>query len=292
MSVYRSLVGLALVLALVSGCSTPGPTPAPATGSSDREVLIATTTTTQDSGLLDVLLPAFKQATGYSYRTIIQGTGDALDLAARGEADVVLSHAPESEKAWMAQGYGSSRDLVMYNDFAVVGPPSDPAGVRSATSAADALRKIAEHGAPFVSRGDQSGTHVRELALWKLAGIDPKDQPWYVEAGAGQGQTLMAADERGACSLADRGTWSALMSRLKLSELYQGDPELLNFYHVMPVSNSRVAAVNTAGGQAFADYVLSAEGQQIIEAFGRDTYPDGVFHGASGKTEADFGVDR
>jgi tungstate transport system substrate-binding protein len=252
--------------------------------------LIATTTTTQDSGLLDVLLPAFRQATGYSYRTIVQGTGDALELAAHGEADVVLSHAPESEKEWMAQGYGSSRELVMYNDFTVVGPPSDPAGVKSASSAADALQRIAEHGAPFVSRGDQSGTHVRELALWKLAAIDPKNQPWYVETGAGQGQTLMIAGEDGAYAIADRGTWSALMARLKSSELYSGDPELLNFYHVMPVSKNRVPAVNAVGGQAFADYVLSPEGQKIIDAFGREEYAAGVFHGASGKSEADFGV--
>ena len=192
----------------------------------------------------------------------------------------------------MAQGYGSSRQLVMDNDFIVVGPPTDPAGVKTADSAASALQKIAEHGSPFVSRDDQSGTHVRELAMWKQAGIDPKDQPWYVETGAGQSQTLMIADERGAYTIADRATWSALMARLKLSELYEGDPELLNFYHVLPVSKDRVPAVNAVGGQAFADYVLSPEAQTIIDTFGREKYGEAPFHGTSGKTEADFGVNR
>src|SRR5262249_28105939 len=248
-------------------CSAAVPTaPAPSTPqapstSADHEVLIGTTTTTQDSGLLDVLLPAFKQATGYSYRTIVQGTGDALELPAHGEADVVLSNAPESEKAWMEEGYGASRELVMYNDFLVVGPPSDPAGVKTSSSVADALQKIADHGAPFVSRGDTSGTHMRELAMWQRAGIDPKDKPWYVEAGAGQGQSLMVADERGAYTITDRATWSALMARLKLSDLYEGDPELLNFYNVIPVSKNRFPAVNAMGGRAFADWVVSPEAQ-------------------------------
>jgi tungstate transport system substrate-binding protein len=185
MKLNYPLVGLAVVVAMVvAACSTPVPpaaapsTPVEQSTGADHEVLIGTTTTTHDSGLLDVLLPAFKQATGYSYRTIVQGTGDALELPAHGEADVVLSNAPESEKAWLADGYATSRELIMYNDFLVVGPPSDPAGVRTSSSIADALQKIADHGAQFVSRGDTSGTHAREMALWQRTGFDPKDKPW------------------------------------------------------------------------------------------------------------------
>jgi tungstate transport system substrate-binding protein len=260
----------------------------------DKEVLIATTTTTQDTGLLDVLLPAFQQKSGYSYKTIVQGTGAVLALASRGEADVVLSHAPESEKPWIAQGYGTSRRLVMYNDLIVVGPAADPAGVKGAKTAVEALQKIAERSVAFVSRGDQSGTHVRELAIWKVVGIEPKAKPWYVESGSGQGQTLTIADQRDAYAISDRGTWLSFRQRIKLGKLFEGDPELLNIYHVMPVSKEKFPSVpvNHTGGEAFADFVLSAEGQKIIDEFGRDRYGEPLFKVVGGKTEGDLGVYR
>jgi tungstate transport system substrate-binding protein len=280
---------LALVLTACAAASSPEPS-APARSGGEREVIVATTTTTQDSGLLDVLLPAFERHTGYGFKTIVQGTGAILALAARGEADVVLSHSPDAERHWMAQGNGTERSLVMYNDYIIVGPPSDPVNARSATDAAAALRAIADKGAQFVSRGDHSGTHARELALWNQGGIEPRGQPWYVESGSGQGQTLTIADQRNAYALADRGTWLAFKNRLQLGPLVEGDPQLLNVYHVMPVNPDRFPnlKLNTAGGQAFADFLVSAEGQRLIDDFGRDRYGQSLFTPAGGRREADL----
>ena len=288
---------LTLLAGLLVACASPTPGPPPtgeptalARSAGGREVIVATTTTTQDSGLLDVLIPAFEQQTGYRAKTIVQGTGAVLALAARGEADVVLSHSPEAEEEWMAQGNGVDRRLVMHNDFVIVGPPSDPANVRSAADAAAAFKAIADGGAPFISRGDGSGTHARELALWHRAGLQPKGQPWYVESGSGQGQTLTIADQRGAYALADRGTWLAFRSRLQLELLLEGDPALLNIYHVMPVNAQRFPNVdiNAAGGRAFADFLVSAEGQQVIADFGRDKFGQALFTPDAGKREEDL----
>src|SRR5687767_7414509 len=191
-----------LCLALI-GCApaaAPSPTATQPTAiprsSSDRDVILATTTSTQDSGLLDVLVPLVEQQSGYAVKTISIGTGAALALGARGEADVVLVHAPEAEKQWMARGNGTERRLVMHNDFVVVGPEADPAKLGGVPRAVDALKQLADAQAPFVSRGDNSGTHQLELQLWQAAGLDPKGQPWYVESGSGMSQTLTIADQR------------------------------------------------------------------------------------------------
>jgi len=308
MAVLRSFTALALSAALaIAGCAPTAPSALlsesaasskplapglPRVGA--REVLIATTTTTQDTGLLDILLPAFQQSSGYGYKTIVHGTGAVLALAARGEADVVFSHAPESEKPWAARGYATSRRLVMVNDFVVVGPASDPAGAIGAGSAAEALRRIADRGAAFISRGDQSGTHVREMAIWKLAAVDPRGKLWYVESGAAQGQTLTIADQRDAYAISDRGTWLAFSQRIALAKLYEGDSELLNIYHVMPISREMFPgiAVNQTGGEAFAEFLLGAEGQKIIGQFGRDRYGEPLFRAVGGRSEADLGVRR
>jgi tungstate transport system substrate-binding protein len=275
----------------VASAAQPGmPTAVPRSGS-DKELILATTTSTQDSGLLDVLVPRFEQQTSYQVKTIAVGTGAALALGARGEADVMLVHAPAAEKNWMAQGNGTERLLVMHNDFIFVGPASDPARLKSAASAVDAMKKIADAEAAFVSRGDNSGTHQEEQSLWKQASIDPTGQPWYVQSGTGMGQTLVIADQKDAYTLSDRATWLAFKDRLKSTLLLDGDPDLFNVYHVMPVNPARFPNVklNVAGGQAFADFLVAPETQSVIGEFGRDKYGQQLFIPDAGKRDEDVG---
>jgi len=239
-------------------------------------VILATTTSTQDSGLLDVLVPLFETKSGYTVKTIAVGTGQALTLGDRGEADVVLVHAPDLELQFLTKGNLINRRRVMHNDFVLVGPPADPAGVKGKKNAADALRRVAERGAVFLSRGDQSGTHTKEKSLWKAAGIAAKG-PWYIESGQGMGATLTIASEKGAYTLADRATHLAFKRRIQLMVLLEGDPALLNIYHVLEVSQARHPRVNAAGGKAFADFMLSAEAQQMIKTFGVEKYGEPLF---------------
>jgi tungstate transport system substrate-binding protein len=261
-------------------------------GGNDRELIVATTTSTQDSGLLDVLIPLFEQQTGYQVKTVSVGTGAALALGARGEADVVFVHAPASEVQWMQQGNGAERRLVMHNDFLIVGPDGDPAQIRGDPSALDALKRIADAMAPFVSRGDNSGTQQLELSLWQKDGIDPKGQPWYVESGTGMGQTLTIADQRQAYTLSDRATWLAFKSKIQLPILAEKDPVLLNVYHVMPVNPDKFPSVsiNVSGGKAFADFLVAPDTQNVIGEFGRDKYNQQLFVPDAGKSEADVGL--
>ena len=274
-----------------SVAAAPQPTPVPRTGN-DKDLILATTTSTQDSGLLDVLIPLFQQQTGYQVKTVSVGTGAALALGARGEADVVLVHAPASEVQWMRQGNGTERLLVMHNDFLIVGPEDDPAHIRGDASALDALKKIADAKAPFVSRGDNSGTQQLELSLWQKDSIDPKGQPWYVESGTGMGQTLTIADQRQAYTISDRATWLAFTGKIQLPILVEKDPVLLNVYHVMPVNPDKFAGVriNVAGGKAFADSMVAPDTQKVIGEFGLDKYDQPVFVPDAGKSEAEVGL--
>src|SRR5882672_8646527 len=206
---------------------------APFTAAAQRApVILSTTTSTQDSGLLDVLVPMFERQTGYTVKTISVGTGQALALAARGEADVTLAHAPSLEKKYVEDGKMSNRRLVMYNDFVIIGPPDDPARIKGLPKAVDALKRIAESQARFVSRGDKSGTHLLEQGLWKQAGIEPKGA-WYIESGQGMGQTLGIANDRRAYALTDRATLLAFQKRVDLPILVEKDKPLLNIYSVM-----------------------------------------------------------
>lgn len=239
-------------------------------------VLLATTTSTQDSGLLDVLVPLFQKKTGYTVKTIAVGTGQSLAMGARGEADVVLAHAPNLEQKHVAEGSLRNRRAVMHNDFILVGPQADPAGIRQTARAADAFRRIAEARARFVSRGDSSGTHHRERALWKAAGAAPGG-PWYLESGQGMGATLIIASEKDAYTLTDRGTYLAFLKRLRLAVLLEGDAPLLNPYHVLEVNPARQPKVNAAGGKAFADFIVSAEAQEVIRTFGVERYGRPLF---------------
>jgi tungstate transport system substrate-binding protein len=258
----------------------------------DKDVVLATTTSTQDSGLLDVLVPLFQQQTGYQVKTVSVGTGAALALGARGEADVILVHAPASEVQWMAQGNGTERRLVMHNDFVVVGPAVDPVRIKGETDALVALRKIADGKAPFVSRGDNSGTQQLELNLWQKINIAPKDQPWYIESGTGMGQTLTIADQRQAYTISDRATWLAFAGRIQLPILVERDPVLLNVYHVMTVNPARFpnVAINTAGAKAFADFMVAADTQRVIGEFGKDKYGEALFVPDAGKSETAVGL--
>ncbi len=278
----RRWVLAALTLSLAAG-PLAAQTPAPAS----RTLILSTTTSTQDSGLLDVLVPMFEKATGYSVKTISVGTGQALALAARGEADVTLAHAPALEKKYVDEGKMSNRRLVMYNDFIVIGPAEDLARAKGLPAAA-ALKRIAAAEARFVSRGDKSGTHALELALWKQAGIEPK-AGWYIESGQGMGQTLLVANERKAYALTDRGTYLAFRKRVDLPVLVEKDRALLNIYSVMEVNPANGPRVNAAAGKAFADFMLTPDTQAIIKTFGVEKYGQPRFVPIAGQREAEVG---
>lgn len=242
-----------------------------------KELILATTTSTQDTGLLDLLVPVFERASDYRVKTIAVGSGQAMALGARGEADVLLVHSPAAEEAFMADGAGSRRLLVMHNDFLLVGPGNDPAGVGGAGTAVEALRRIAAMGAIFLSRGDNSGTHALEKKLWKAAGIDPLGKGWYQETGLGMGQTLAVAAEKVVYTLSDRGTWLVVADKAALPILLEGDPALLNNYRVIEVNATRWPKVNAAGARAFADFLVSEQGQGLIRGFGVDKFGRGLF---------------
>jgi tungstate transport system substrate-binding protein len=250
-------------------------------------VLLSTTTSTQDSGLLDVLVPMFEKQSGLSVKTISVGTGQALALAARGEADVTLAHAPGLEKKYVEDGKMSNRRLVMSNDFVLIGPADDPAQIKGLPKAVDALKRIAESQSRFVSRGDKSGTHVLEQGLWKQAGLEPRGA-WYIESGQGMGQTLGIANDRRAYTLTDRGTYLAFQKRVDLPILVEKDRPLLNIYSVMEVNPANGPRVNVAGGKAFAEFMLAPATQAVIKAFGVDKYGQPLFVPVAGKKDEDL----
>jgi tungstate transport system substrate-binding protein len=250
-------------------------------------IVLSTTTSTQDSGLLDVLVPRFERATRYTVKTIAVGTGQALALAARGEADVTLAHAPALERQYIAEGRLRNRRLVMSNDFVIVGPETDPAQIAGQRSATEAMRRMAAAGARFVSRGDKSGTHLLEQALWTQAGVTPA-APWYIESGLGMGDTLGLADDRRAYTLTDRATLLALRKRVALRVMVEGDRPLRNVYSVMEVSPANGARVNAEGGRAFADFMVAPETQEIIKTFGVAQYGRPLFVPIAGKRDEDL----
>lgn len=241
-----------------------------------KGVILATTTSTADTGLLDALAPIFLKETGYALKPIAVGSGAALELGKKGEADVLLVHSPAAEEAYMAEGLGAERKIVMYNDFIIVGPADDPAKIAGASSALEAMQRIADSQSTFVSRGDESGTNALELRLWKSAGITPQGS-WYVESGTGMGDTLNIASERGGYTISDRGTYLALRDRLGLDILLEGDPALLNVYHVILVNPKNGARVDTAAGKAFFDFMLEPSTQQFIGTFGVDEFGQPLF---------------
>lgn len=254
-----------------------------------RNVILSTTTSTQDSGLLDVLIPLFEKQTGFSVKTVSVGTGQALALAAKGDADVALVHAPSLEKQYVADAKLLNRRLVMYNDFVIIGPKEDPAKIKSVKTALAALKLIEQSKSRFVSRGDNSGTHNLEKSLWKEAGIQPQGD-WYIETGQGMGATLGIANERDAYTITDRGTLLALGKRVNLPILIEGDKALLNIYSVMEVNPANGPRINAAGGKAFADFMVAPQTQNVIKNFGVEKFGQSLFVPVAGKKEEELGV--
>jgi tungstate transport system substrate-binding protein len=232
----------------------------------EKSIVVASTTSTEDSGLFGHILPFFRQATGIDVKVIAQGTGQALDTARRGDADVALVHARAAEEKFVQEGAGVKRFPVMYNDFVLIGPDSDPAGIKGSKDIVTALKAIQAKGAPFVSRGDRSGTHQAELALWKQAGIDIAAErgPWYRDIGQGMGAALNTASAMNAYVLSDRGTWISFKNRGDLMVTVEGDAKLFNQYGIILVNPARHPHVKAALGQAFIDWLISRAGQQAI----------------------------
>lgn len=252
-------------------------------------VILATTTSTQDSGLLDVLLPIFEKKTGYFVKTIAVGSGQAMAMGQKGEADVLLVHSPEAEKKFIAEGYGIHRRLVMHNDYVIAGPSEDQAKVKGLRSSSESFKKIASAKILFLSRGDNSGTYAKERDVWKIAGINPEGERWYQQTGLGMGQTLNVANEKKGYTFADRGTYLALKRNLSLDILVEGDAILLNIYHVIEVNPVKWPKVNGAGAKAFADFMVSKETQEIIKTFGVDRFGSPLFFPDAGKSEEQLG---
>lgn len=254
-----------------------------------KSIILATTTSTQDSGLLDVLIPIFEKKTGYFVKTIAVGSGQAMAMGQKGEADVLLVHSPAAEKKFVVEGYGINRRIVMHNDFVIVGPPEDSAKIKGTKSASEAFKKIASTQALFLSRGDKSGTHVKEMDIWKKAVVNPEGEKWYQQTGLGMGQTLSVAAEKKGYTLTDRGTYLALKKNLGLDILAEGDVILLNVYHAIEVNPAKWPKVNAPGGKAFADFMVSNEAQGIIKTFGVDKFGSPLFFPDAGKKEENLG---
>lgn len=257
-----------------------GPAPTKTSGNT----ILSTTTSTQDSGLLDELVPLFEEETGYSVQVIAVGSGQAIEMGTRGDADVVLVHSPGAEREFVASGSGIERTLVMHNDFILVGPESDPADALGQETLDDVLRAIAQTGSPFVSRGDDSGTHALERSLWEGVVIDPTGESWYEETGQGMGATLQVASQRRAYTITDRATYLAQRDNLDLEILYQGEQKLLNYYHVILV-NPDVHDVNALGARAFAEFLVRPDIQARIGQFGVEEYGEPLFFPDAGKPD-------
>lgn len=255
----RVAFAAAIVLAGLAG-------PASAT---ETSIIVQSTTSTANSGLYDYLLPIFEKKSGIKVHVVAVGTGQAIKNAQNCDGDVLLVHAKPSEEKFVADGFGVSRSEVMYNDFIIVGPPSDPAAIKGAKSAGEALKKIAASGAPFASRGDNSGTHQAELVLWKAAGVDPKAESgkWYRETGSGMGATLNTAVGMNAYALTDRGTWISFKNRGDFEVIVEGDTSLFNQYGAILVNPEKCRNVKAKAGQTFIDWILSAEGQNAIRSY-------------------------
>lgn len=294
----RLNIGFALLMitlmVIVAGCGTAATptTPAPQTSETPKpanpNIILATTTSTQDSGLLDVLVPAFEKKTGYKIKTIAVGTGAALAMGEKGEADVLLVHAFSAEKKLVDDKTALNYQLVMHNDFIIVGPSSDPAKVKETKTATDAFKAIYASTSVFVSRGDKSGTDIMEKALWVKANIKPAGSK-YQESGQGMGQTLTMASDKEAYTLTDRATYLATKKNLNLDILLQGETALLNIYHVMQVNPEKFPKVNADGAKAFVDFMINADTQKQIAEFGKVKYGQALFFPDAGKKMEDVG---
>lgn len=290
--VFRFTACLTLILlhSVFAGCTILSNSESgslPAIAPEENTIILATTTSTYDSGLLDELVPIFEEETGYFVKVIAVGTGQALKLGERGDADVLLVHAPKAEMVLVENGSAIDRRSIMHNDFVLVGPPSNPAGISEFDSPVDALQRISENESLFVSRGDDSGTHKKELAIWQSGNMTPQGD-WYLEAGQGMGATLRIASEKEGYTLTDRATYLALHDTLDLEILLDGDASLLNLYHVMSVNPRKWPNVNAHGARAWSDFLMSTEGQELIGKFGIDRYGQPLFFPDANVEEAEL----
>lgn len=287
----KKLLCIVLILLLgvfvFAGCSQSSPQ-VDSDEPVSKEIILATTTSTYDSGLLDKLIPIFEEKTEYRVKPVAVGTGKALAMGNRGDADVLLVHAPEAEKELVKNGSAVNRQLVMHNDFVVAGPAEDPARIGGMSDVIKAFEKIAASESLFISRGDDSGTHKKEKKIWSAAGISPQGERWYQETGTGMGQTLKIASEKQGYVLTDRATYLSLKDNLDLKILVQNHPMLLNIYHVMQVNPEKFENINAEGAKAFVDFMLDAETQKIIGEFGKDNYGEPLFFPDAGKKEEDL----
>jgi tungstate transport system substrate-binding protein len=287
------LFGLLVVFMLAfSACApaTPVTTEPPAVPANPM-LILATTTSTQDSGLLDVLIPLFEAESGYTVQTVAVGSGQAMQMGQEGNADVLLVHSPAAEKQFMTDGWGKERALVMHNDFIIVGPADDPAKIKG-LSATDAFKAIATAEATFVARADKSGTSTKELGIWKKAELDPATErpTWYIETGQGMGASLTITSEKSGYTLTDRATFLANKGNLQLEILVEGDNSLLNVYHVITVNPDKWPKVNYDGAIAFLKFMTEASIQEVIGKFGVDKYGQQLFIPDADKTDADLGL--
>lgn len=296
---YTIFLTLLLIFSIVlTACASTAPTTVPATEAvvstetpANPNLILATTTSTQDSGLLDVLVPMFEEQTGYAVQTIAVGTGEALKMGEEGNADVLLVHAPSSEVTFMGGGFGTDRFLVMHNDYIIVGPAVDPAGIKD-LDPKEAFLAIYNAGIPFVSRGDDSGTHKKEVSFWTKAAVDPATEKpeWFIETGQGMGASLTVASEKGAYILTDRATYLANKDNLQLEILLEGNNALLNVYHVITVNAEKWPAVNYDGALAFSNFIIDPATQAVIADFGLDKFGQPLFYPDADKTDADLGL--
>jgi tungstate transport system substrate-binding protein len=274
---------------LLAGCGTAPSSSGPASNpSAEKSLILATTTSTQDSGLLDELLPAFTRDSGWQVKTLAVGSGQAIELGRRGEADALLVHSPAAEEKFVAEGSAGPRRLVMHNDFVLVGPRADSAKIRG-TSSVEAMKRIAAAQAVFISRGDESGTHAKEKDLWSKAAVTPGGS-WYQSTGQGMGETLRVASEKAAYTLSDRATYLTQRGTLELEVLSEGDPGLLNVYHVIEMTKKAGKRVQTDGAKAFADWIVSPPAQRLIGAFGQAKFGQPLFTPDAGADEAKLGL--
>jgi len=276
--VFRRATGFVLVAALgfaLTACSQPSAGTPAASGTSTTDITLASTTSTQDSGLFDVLIPAFEAANpAYKVKVVAVGSGEALNLGQNKDADVLLVHSPSAETSFVAAGFGTDRKPVMYNDFVIVGPAADPAKIKGDASSVDAFAKIAAAKSVFVSRGDTSGTYTKEASIWASATVDPKGQAWYLSTGQGMGETLQVANEKHGYTLVDRATWLTNADKNpELTLLLEGETKLFNPYHVILIPGAK----NAAGAKAFEDWIVGADGQKVIGEFGVAQFGQQIF---------------
>jgi tungstate transport system substrate-binding protein len=284
------LSSLLIVFSLALCACAPVASP-PAGALANPNIILATTTSTQDSGLLDVLVPLFEEQTGYTVQTIAVGSGQAMQMGQEGNADALLVHSPAAEVTFMTDGWGKDRALVMHNDFVIVGPAADPAGIKG-LGPSESFKAIAAAEALFVARADKSGTSTKELGIWAKADVDPATAKpaWYIETGQGMGASLTIASEKGGYTLTDRATFLANKDTLQLEILVEGNKTLLNVYHVITVNMEKWPKVNYDGAQAFLDFMIAPATQEIIGQFGVETYGQPLFFPDADKTDADLGL--